>query len=488
MVAGSRSTLMASGPWRATGFRGSFKASALGSGQIGLGGYGAVGEIPGGDLGLDLDLGIGRHQLVGDLHPLADLDATAGDRVVLVVAHAHQAVDLADAQPVQHIGHQLLKTHVLHPRHTLGAQEVLVGAVAPYLPLAGVVDEELGDLAERSALLAAVGDQAHPAGLRAPDAFFDRVGQVGAAGADVAAEHVRAIAFIVHPRRQRHVRIGQVARVAEDVERLPPDGRQKHFDVAARHQLGVHATGLLEQRAAQLGLVHLEALGHPGQPPHRLHRDLGDGGRAVFQQDAAIHLQALEGQRLLDLGQVDVGLGDGDRRADVVALGQVVLEHALHRGAPGVDRHHLLGVAPLRVGADQVGRRGVGEVGPVALHQVAGGHGQGAVHPITAAVAADHVALAAVGGAAHHRAALQGRGRAPVDGRRAAGALLAGVGGQADVFAGRIGSGGCRVRWDVTTHGNYLGVQVNDGQMYAGCVKARLHANAVRRAIGFEAS
>jgi hypothetical protein len=54
----------------------------------------------------------------------------------------------------------------------------LRGGVAAGLPLAGVVDQELGDLAERAALLAEVYDEPDAAALRAPDALLDRVGEV----------------------------------------------------------------------------------------------------------------------------------------------------------------------------------------------------------------------------------------------------------------------------------------------------------------------
>ena len=209
--------------------------------------------------------------------------------------------------------------------------------------------------------------------------------------------------------------------VAEDVQRLAADRRQEDLDVAARDELRVHAAGFLEQRAAQVGLADLEARRHAGQPPHRLQRHLGDGGRGVVEQHAAVDGQALEGDRLLDLGQVDVRLGDGDRGPDVVALGQVVGIHLLHAGAPGVDGDDLRRVAPLRMRADRVGGRGVGEVGAVAARQVAGGHRERAVDAVAAAVRADDVALAAVRGGADDRAALQRVGRAPVDRRRARG-------------------------------------------------------------------
>ena len=93
-------------------------------------------------------------QLVGDLHALADGDPGPDDGVVLHVAHRHEAMDVADAEPVQHVRHQLLEAHVLHARDALGAREVGVGAVAALLALARVVDQELGHLAERAALLA----------------------------------------------------------------------------------------------------------------------------------------------------------------------------------------------------------------------------------------------------------------------------------------------------------------------------------------------
>src|SRR5919201_351291 len=70
---------------------------------------------------------------------LADLDAGAHDRVVLHVRHRDQPVDLADAEPVQHVGHQLLEPHVLDAGDALGAREVLRGAVAADLALARVV-------------------------------------------------------------------------------------------------------------------------------------------------------------------------------------------------------------------------------------------------------------------------------------------------------------------------------------------------------------
>ena len=332
-------------------------------------------------------------------------------------------MDFLDAQPVQHVGHQLLEAHVLHPRHALGAQEVFVGAVTAELAFARVVDQELGDFTERAAFLAAVGDEAHAALLRTAYALFNGMREVGAAGADVGAKNVRAVAFVVHARRQFNVRVSECADVAKHVERLAADGGQEDFEIAARHQLGVHAAGFLEERAAQVAFAHAKALGHTGQPPHGLDGDLGHRGRGVVHQDAAVDLQALEGQRLLDLGQMHMRLRHRDGRADVIALRHVVGVDMHHARTPGVDRDHLAGVAPLRVGAHQVGGRGVRKVGAVASWQVARRHGECAVHAVAAAVRADDVALAAVGGGAHDGAARQRIGRAPGQRRRAARAL-----------------------------------------------------------------
>jgi hypothetical protein len=73
-----------------------------------------------------------------------------------------------------------------------------------------VVDQELGDFAERPAFLARIRDQADAAALRALDALLDGMGEVGPAGADVGAEDVGAVALVVHPRRELHRRIGEI--------------------------------------------------------------------------------------------------------------------------------------------------------------------------------------------------------------------------------------------------------------------------------------
>ena len=165
-----------------------------------------------------------------------------------------------------------------------------------------------------------------PALLRHLDADLDAVREIGPAGADVGAEHVGAVALVVEAAGDLRLRLAELRHVAEEIDRGAADRRQEQFEVGPRHQLGVHAAGLLEERAAQIDLGHAEALGDAGQPPHRLDRGLGHAHVAVPLQDVAVGLQAPRRHGVLDLRHVDVRLGDGDGRADVPARRQLVGE------------------------------------------------------------------------------------------------------------------------------------------------------------------
>src|SRR6202022_675112 len=155
------------------------------------------GEIPCRLLGRHFDRRVEGHQSIRNRELLHHLDPLGLERITLAVRHRHPAIDPADAEPVENVGHQLLKAHVLHPCDAFGAPEIGVGGVAARLPLARVVDEELGDLAERPPLLAGVDDDPNPALLGRLDTDFDTVNQVWAARADVRAEDVRAVALVV---------------------------------------------------------------------------------------------------------------------------------------------------------------------------------------------------------------------------------------------------------------------------------------------------
>jgi len=64
--------------------------------------------------------------------------------------------------------------------------------------LARIINQELGDLAERTAFLAVVDNDAQPADLAGARAFLDAVDQIRTASADVRAEYVRSVALVMH--------------------------------------------------------------------------------------------------------------------------------------------------------------------------------------------------------------------------------------------------------------------------------------------------
>ena len=132
---------------------------------------------------------------------------------------------------MQHIGHELLETRVLYARDALGAREIGRRLVAARLALAGVVDQKLGHFAECPPFLAVVDDESGAATLRAADALLDAMREIRSTGADVRAEDVRAVAFVVNPTGQRARRIVHRRRVTKNIERHAADGRQKHMQV-----------------------------------------------------------------------------------------------------------------------------------------------------------------------------------------------------------------------------------------------------------------
>src|SRR5690606_34801218 len=99
------------------------------------------------------DLGVVGNHLVRYRDAFDNVDSGAGDRVVFHVGHRYEAIDLGDAEPLQHIRHQLLETRILHACNAFGAFEIGGRLIAAGLTLSRVVDEEFRDLAERAAFL-----------------------------------------------------------------------------------------------------------------------------------------------------------------------------------------------------------------------------------------------------------------------------------------------------------------------------------------------
>src|SRR3984893_3460974 len=173
--------------------------TAFGATQLGSIRGSRRGEIPCRLLCRHFDRRIKGHQSVRNRELLHHLDSLGLERIALAVRHRHPAIDPADAEPVENVRHQLLEAHVLHAGDAFGAAEIAVGGVAAGLPLAGVVDEELGDLAQRPPLFAVVDDDPDPALLSGLDADFDAVHEIRPARADIGAEDIRAVALVMNP-------------------------------------------------------------------------------------------------------------------------------------------------------------------------------------------------------------------------------------------------------------------------------------------------
>ena len=152
-----------------------------------------------------------------------------------------------------------------------------------------------------------------------------RVRQVRPAGADVGAEHVRAVALVVHARGQRHGRDRRAGRRRRTCRR---SGRRSAAGTP-RDRRASRARGTCRPVCSN-SVRRSSASEHPKRraTPGRYHTGsiaaLVTTAVAGVAQDDAVRPQAPGLDRLADLGHVDVGLGDRDGRADVVALRQVL--------------------------------------------------------------------------------------------------------------------------------------------------------------------
>mmetsp|Transcript_51127 Transcript_51127/g.122994 ORF Transcript_51127/g.122994 Transcript_51127/m.122994 type:complete len:429 (-) Transcript_51127:1632-2918(-) len=341
----------------------------------------------------DLDLSILGDHVRRDLHPLDDLDASGSDRIMLHVTHGDEPVNLRHTEPVQDVWHENLESRVRHARHLLCAVEILRGPVAAFLALAHVVDEVLCHLSQGAALLPEVNANSCSSPLGTLDALLDGVRQVRPASADVGAEHVAAIALIVHAAGELHGLVGDLLGVAPDVYCHATNERQEQLEVPPRQQLRIHGVGLLEDRLPQFVLRDAEALREARQVPHRLDGGLGHEALAVLGEHGGVGAQAAGLERLPALGQLDVRLRHGDRRADVVALLQPRRE-ALGDNVPeGVDGHDLLRPVPGGEGPDAGHGGSHAQPRQVAVVKVLPDPCKGPVDGVAAGVRPDGVAL-----------------------------------------------------------------------------------------------
>src|SRR5215472_3447486 len=333
-------------------------------------------EIAGGFLGLDLDRRVERYEAFRDRDLLPDLDALRGEGIALEVRHRYPAVDAADAEPMKNVRHQFLEPHVLYAGDAFGAAKIGIWAIAARLALAGVVDEEFGDLAKGSPFLAVVDDNPDPAPLRGLDADLDAVHEIRPARANVGAEHVRAVTLVMHSAGDHATWLGDLLDGAEEVNRRAADRRQEHLDVGPGDELREHAAGFLEQGAPQIVFGDAKARRQPGEMPYWIDRRLGDADLAVGQQHLPVGRQAAVGEQRPQFGSDDLGPGDRYRRAYVDAGANMFGEHLPGEVAPRIERDDFRWVGPLRLPRNQSRRRGVGEIGPMVPRQRPGGDGE----------------------------------------------------------------------------------------------------------------
>lgn len=87
-----------------------------------------------------------------------------------------------------------------------------------------------------------VDDQPNTTVLSLLDGLNHSIDEVRAAGTDIRTEHVRAIAFVMHPDCQTCLGVGKKVMVAENVHCQSSNGRQKDLDVRTSNQFRIHAS------------------------------------------------------------------------------------------------------------------------------------------------------------------------------------------------------------------------------------------------------
>jgi hypothetical protein len=98
--------------------------------------------------------------------------------------------------------------------------------------------------------------------------------------------------------------------------------------------------------------------------------------KRAARQDVAVGCQAPGRDRAKQFRHVDMGARDRDGGADVDTGGDAIGKGGRHQVAPRVERDDLRRIGPLRMRTDGLGRRGIGEIGPVVALQPPRRHGQ----------------------------------------------------------------------------------------------------------------
>ena len=191
----------------------------------------------------------------------------------------------------------------------------------------------------------------------------------------------------------------------------------------AGDELRKHAARVFEQAAPEVGLGDADTLGDPGQMPDRVDGGLGDADVAVAGQDGPVRAEPASGDRVLDFRHVDPRLGDGDGRANVEAVGELIRERLADQMAERIERNDSIGVEPLWMRPDADGGGGILQIGRVRRIEGARGDRERAVDRIGSGRRTDGVARLVGKRRGQDRAALDRVRRAPMDRWRRPGAL-----------------------------------------------------------------
>lgn len=156
--------------------------------------------------------------------------------------------DIRDVDGVReketYIRHQSLETHVFDTGNVLCPLEVFARSIFASFP--SVVYEVLGHFTKSSTFFTEIDDNTATTFLCFFDSLFYAEDEVRTAGADVGAEDVTAVTFIVNTERKTDVGIGHFCRITEDVDSQTTDGREEKLDVASSDEFGVGTTGFFK--------------------------------------------------------------------------------------------------------------------------------------------------------------------------------------------------------------------------------------------------
>ena len=223
----------------------------------------------------------------------------------------------------------------------------------------------------------------------------------------------------MHAAGQRRLAVAKLVRIAEHVDRRAADRRQEHLEVLAIDQIAdTCRRSARAGRAARHARSRRSARRCRGDTTPDRSRPSSRGRCRCSDHDVAVGANASGLDRGANFRHVDMRAGDRDGRPDVVAKREIFAEFLTDEMAPRIERDDLRCVGPLRMRADAVGGRGVGQVGTMVARQCACGDRQRAVYRIAAGMRADGVAVPAIAVRRDDRTA-RGRGRcAPMQCRR----------------------------------------------------------------------